>query len=76
VLVETTPLAMEGAGRFYGGHMAYSERMYDRYDEDQLELLLEFVRGGRELNDTSAAKLEAETRGGPPPSTGTAGGSG
>lgn len=63
VLVEITPLAMEGAGRLYGEHMAHSERLYDRYTESELELLLEFVRDGRELNDRCAARLEAQTRG-------------
>jgi DNA-binding MarR family transcriptional regulator len=62
VLVEITPLALEGSGRFYGEHMAYSERLFGRYTKPQLELLLEFVREGRELNERSAAKLERESR--------------
>ncbi|HEY5198664.1 MAG TPA: MarR family transcriptional regulator [Solirubrobacteraceae bacterium] len=63
VLVEITPLAIDGAGRFYGEQMAHSERLYARYTKPQLELLLEFVREGRELNERTAAKLEAQTRG-------------
>jgi DNA-binding MarR family transcriptional regulator len=63
VLVEITPLAIDGAGRFYGEHMAHSERLYARYTKPQLELLLEFVREGRELNERTAATLEAQTRG-------------
>ena len=62
VLVEITPEALRGAGQFYGEHMAHSERLYKRYDEQQLELLLEFVREGRELNEAQAAQLEQQNR--------------
>jgi DNA-binding MarR family transcriptional regulator len=62
VLVEITPLAMEGAGRFYGEHMAHSEGLFARYTKPQLELLLDFVRDRRELNERAAARLEAQTR--------------
>ena len=31
-----------------------------RYSEEQLELLLEFTREGRELNEREAAKLEGQ----------------
>ena len=54
---------MEGAGRFYGEHMAHSESLFARYTKPQLELLLDFVRDGRELNERAAARLEAQTRG-------------
>jgi DNA-binding MarR family transcriptional regulator len=63
VLVEMLPIAMEGAGRFYGEHMAHSQQLFARYTKPQLELLLDFVRDGRELNERAAAKLEAQTRG-------------
>jgi DNA-binding MarR family transcriptional regulator len=63
VLVEITPLALEGAARFYGEQMAHSEQLFARYTTPQLELLLDFVRDGRELNERAAAKLEAQTRG-------------
>jgi DNA-binding MarR family transcriptional regulator len=62
VLVEMSPEAMSGADNFYGEQIAESERIYKRYTLDQLELLLEFVRGGRELNDRAAAQLEQRTR--------------
>jgi DNA-binding MarR family transcriptional regulator len=62
VLVELTPEAFHGAGDFYGEHIALSERNYRRYTELELELLLGFVRDGRELNEREAAKLEAQTR--------------
>jgi DNA-binding MarR family transcriptional regulator len=63
VLVEILPLAIDGASRFYGEHMAHSERVFTRYTKPQLELLLEFVRDGRQLNERAAAKLEARSRG-------------
>jgi DNA-binding MarR family transcriptional regulator len=62
VLVEATPLAQREAGRFYAEHVAHSERLYKRYDERQLELLLEFVREGRELNEAQAVQLEQRNR--------------
>jgi DNA-binding MarR family transcriptional regulator len=63
VLVETTPAARAGAAEFYGPHMEMSERLYQRYTIEQLELLLGFVREGRELNEREAARLEARSRG-------------
>jgi DNA-binding MarR family transcriptional regulator len=62
VLVEMSPEAMSGADNFYGEHIAESERIYKRYTLEQLELLLEFVRGSRELNERAAAQLEKRTR--------------
>jgi DNA-binding MarR family transcriptional regulator len=62
VLVELTPEALQNAGSFYTEHAALSERLYHRYTEDQLELLLEFVRGGREFNEQQAAHVERENR--------------
>jgi DNA-binding MarR family transcriptional regulator len=62
VLVEATPTAQREAERFYGAHLAYSERLYGRYNAAQLELLLEFVRGGRELNEQQAVQLEQQNR--------------
>jgi DNA-binding MarR family transcriptional regulator len=62
VLIELTQKAHELASRFYAAHAAESERLYARYSEAQLELLLEFVRGGREFNEREAARLEAAQR--------------
>jgi DNA-binding MarR family transcriptional regulator len=62
VLVELDPQARQGAGDYYGEHMAHGERLYRRYSEDQLRLLLEFTREGRELNEREAARLEARMR--------------
>jgi hypothetical protein len=62
VLVELTPEVLQGAETFYGAHIAQSQRIYERYTQEQLELLLEFVRESRELNENQAAQLEAENR--------------
>ena len=62
VLVELAPEARSGAGDYYGEHMALGERVFRRYSEDQLTLLLDFTREGRELNEREAAKLEARMR--------------
>jgi DNA-binding MarR family transcriptional regulator len=62
VLVEVTPEAFEGSLDYYAAHVALSERIYRRYTEEQIDLLLEFVREGRELNEREAAKLEERTR--------------
>jgi DNA-binding MarR family transcriptional regulator len=62
VLVELTPDLQAEAGQFYGEHIAMSERLYQRYTVEQLELLLEFVRQGREFNDRQAAALERRNR--------------
>jgi DNA-binding MarR family transcriptional regulator len=62
VLAEVTPEAFAGAADFYAEHLALAERNYARYNEREIELLLEFVRDGRELNEREAAKLEAKAR--------------
>lgn len=58
VLLELVPDASPGTPDFYEEHAAHAERLYRRYTEPQLELLLEFVREGRELNEREAAQLE------------------
>jgi DNA-binding MarR family transcriptional regulator len=62
VLVELTPEAFEGSVNYYAAHMALSERLFRRYTEEQLEMFLEWVREGREVNEREAAKLEARMR--------------
>jgi DNA-binding MarR family transcriptional regulator len=64
VVVELTPDVFREPSRFYAEHAAMSERLYQRYTLEQLELLLEFVRQGRELNERQAAVLEQENRAG------------
>jgi DNA-binding MarR family transcriptional regulator len=62
VLVELTPKAGQDAGAFFSEHVVESERLYERYTEAQLELLLGFVRDGREFNELHAARVEAHNR--------------
>jgi DNA-binding MarR family transcriptional regulator len=62
VLVELTPQAGERARHFYEPHVALSEQIFQRHTQDQLELLLEFVRTGREFNEQHAAQLEQQNR--------------
>jgi DNA-binding MarR family transcriptional regulator len=62
VVVEVVPNAVKAAERFYGEHIAMSERLYRRYSQEQIELLLQFVREGREFNERRAAEVERETR--------------
>jgi DNA-binding MarR family transcriptional regulator len=61
VLVELTPKAAE-MQQFYREHAAYAERLYHRHTIEQLELLLHFVRDGREFNDRHAIELERRNR--------------
>jgi DNA-binding MarR family transcriptional regulator len=67
VLVELTRAARGAAAKFYGRHAELSERLYRRYTLEQLELLLAFIREGREFNEREAARLEARTRAGGEP---------
>jgi DNA-binding MarR family transcriptional regulator len=62
VLVELTPKAQRETMRFYEPHMALSERLYEDYTREQLELLLKFVRTGREFNERHAAEIEQANR--------------
>jgi DNA-binding MarR family transcriptional regulator len=64
VLVELTPESRERGRSFYTGHAELAERLYHRYTEDELRLLLEFVRGSREFNEREAMKLEQQNRAG------------
>ena len=63
VLVELTPQVLERGRSFYAEHQKLSERLYRRSSVEELELLLQFVRAGRELNEREAARLEAQRRG-------------
>jgi DNA-binding MarR family transcriptional regulator len=62
VLVELAPEVRERGRGFYAEHRKLSERLYRRSSEEELRLLLEFVRAGRELNEREAARLEAQQR--------------
>jgi DNA-binding MarR family transcriptional regulator len=62
VLVELTAEARSHGENFWGAHQAHSEELYRRYTTEQIELLLDFVRAGRELNEREAAALETRNR--------------
>jgi hypothetical protein len=60
--VELTEEARRNSGQFYVEHAKLAEELYQRYTEEQIELLLGFVRGSREFNERKAAELEAALR--------------
>jgi DNA-binding MarR family transcriptional regulator len=62
VLVELTPQIRERTNVFYAPHSALSEQLFQRYTQEQLELLLEFIRAGREFNERHAAEIERQNR--------------
>jgi DNA-binding MarR family transcriptional regulator len=62
VLVELTPETKARGRGYYTGHAELAERMYKRYSEEQLRLLLEFLREGRQFNERAAADLERANR--------------
>jgi DNA-binding MarR family transcriptional regulator len=62
VLVELTETVGADLGQFYAEHAALAEQLYDRHTAAELEMLLTFVRGGRQFNEEKAAALERETR--------------
>ncbi len=64
VLVEPTPEALARASGYYAEHIKQSERLYRRYTEEEMQLLLSFVREGRQFNEHAAEQLEAQTRDG------------
>jgi hypothetical protein len=61
-LNSATPRAREQINSFYEPHLKLSERLYHRYTGEQMELLLEFIRAGREFNERAAAKVERQNR--------------
>ena len=62
VLAELDSVSLERARSLYSEHFARSQEVYRRYSESELELLLEFVRQGREFNEQRAMRLEAANR--------------
>jgi DNA-binding MarR family transcriptional regulator len=63
VRIELTP-AIGAVESFYKEHARVAENLYRRYTLQQLELLLQFVRDGREFNEEQAAALERRSRDG------------
>jgi DNA-binding MarR family transcriptional regulator len=62
VLVEVTPSVAKLTMDYYAEHAAMGAALYDRYTAAELELLLEFVRRGREFNERRAVEVESENR--------------
>jgi len=62
IYVELTDEARQHAGRFYSEHAQLGESLYRQYTEEQIALLLEFVKRGREFNEQKAAELERRLR--------------
>jgi hypothetical protein len=58
VLVELTPLMRERADVIWGPFAAFRE-VLSRYTVEQLELLRDFHRMGREYNEQRAAEVRA-----------------
>jgi len=63
IYVELTGDARQSAGRFYAEHAELAESLYKQYTEEQIELLLEFVKRGRDFNERKAAELESQLKG-------------
>jgi MarR family transcriptional regulator, organic hydroperoxide resistance regulator len=61
VVVGLTDAALATAW-FYSEHAALSEELYASHTAAQMEMLLNFVRRGRELNERRATEVERETR--------------
>jgi DNA-binding MarR family transcriptional regulator len=62
VLVEAMPRAHADAERFYAEHARLGAELQERHSVEELELILDFVRAGREFNEAQAVRLEAENR--------------
>ncbi len=61
VLVELTEAAHVLYG-FYAEHAALGESLSNIYSEAEVQLLMGFLRAGRELNERRAAEVEAQNR--------------
>jgi DNA-binding MarR family transcriptional regulator len=59
VLVEATPEALLLARQLYGGLAQESATLLGRYSDDQLRLLIGFMRAGREMNRRQADRIRA-----------------
>jgi DNA-binding MarR family transcriptional regulator len=61
VVVELTEAA-HGLTDFYAEHAALTEQLYRRRTAAEMEMLLEFMRVGRALNERRAAEVEQASR--------------
>jgi DNA-binding MarR family transcriptional regulator len=62
VLVYATPQAALTMKQMHEGHIAHYQRLFHRYTQPQMELVLEFMQGVREMGERQAALLEQRTR--------------
>jgi DNA-binding MarR family transcriptional regulator len=62
VLVESTPKARQAGWEIYGPLAEAAGPLSERYTDEELELLIEFMRSGRELNERLAATLRERLR--------------
>jgi DNA-binding MarR family transcriptional regulator len=60
VYVQLTATAHKAAERFYSDHARRADQLYNRYTQEEVGLLLDFLRGVREFNEDKAAALEAQ----------------
>jgi DNA-binding MarR family transcriptional regulator len=61
VLVRATPQAVLMVKQVHEAHIAHYQALYHRYTQEQLELLLEFTRGVREMGEREATLFEQRT---------------
>lgn len=59
VLVAPTPEALRLGAELYGGLAEESRPLFDRYSDDELTLLIGFMRAGREMNRRQAQRIRA-----------------
>src|SRR5919202_1584682 len=59
VLVEPTPEAAQLARQLYGGLADESKPLFDHYSDDELRLLIGFMRAGREMSRRQADRIRA-----------------
>jgi DNA-binding MarR family transcriptional regulator len=60
VLVEVTPEVRQLAYEVYGGPGSEeSNAFFDPYSDEELELLIDFTRRGREFNEAQLARIQA-----------------
>jgi DNA-binding MarR family transcriptional regulator len=62
VLVEPTPALRQLGERLYGEQLGGSSWLQERYSVEQLELLLDFTREDRKLNERGAAAVREMQR--------------
>lgn len=59
VLVELTPFAHERIGELYGPIGVEGRSWFSRYTADEVQVVVDFLRQGKEMNDRHAARVEA-----------------